>query len=636
MQLFCFSIAATSVFSQVHFYEDFNNGLGQFTSVDSDGDGYEWGISYAGDDFMSQDSVATSASWIYNGTAGVILYPDNWLISDTIDLTGATGNIELSWMVYAQDQSYAAENYTVYVDTTDSINGLTASTVTFNEVLTPSSGYMFRTLDVSAFAGKKVFIGFRHHNVNDEFRMNLDNIQVKTVEQVDIEMTAITSETHVQTGNSVDITGSLVNRGYDTVTALQLIWNDGTGDNIDTISGLSIALNQSYNFTHGIQLNVANPVAYNLTISVYSLGMNDSDSTNNSLTHSVNGLTFIPERKVVIEEGTGTWCGFCPRGAVSMEQMYADNSRPNFIGIAVHNNDPMEVQAYDNGANFSTFPGMNANRKLLGEGVSTQSMQAAYDQLSAETTYLEAEIANTTFNPNDNSFSIDVDVTFATQVTTEHRIGAIITENKVWGTSAGYNQVNYYDGGTYGPLSGAGIADWTTAGDPVYADQIEYQHVGRALIGGYDGADSSLTFPATAGSTQSYTVNGSLNGYNRGNCEVVIVVINSTSGEIMNAAKVAPASNYASIEETENTIDFLLYPNPASDRVQLLVSTNHSATSSTQIINSVGQVVMSNQNQTLTKGDNTLTLDVQQLPKGLYFVNVTVDDKTISKKLTIN
>ena len=196
--------------------------------------------------------------------------------------------------------------------------------------------------------------------------------------------------------------------------------------------------------------------------------------------------------------------------------------------------------------------------------------------------------------------------------------------------------MNYYDGGSYGPLSGAGISDWTTAGDPVYADQMEYQHVGRALIGGYGGAAGSLTLPATAGSTQSYTVNGSLNGYNRGNCEVVIVVINSTTGEIMNAAKVAPASNYASIEETENTVNLTLYPNPAIDNVQLLVSTGEAGSASTQVINSVGQVVMSNPNQTLVKGDNTLTINVQQLPKGLYFVNVTIDGKTISKKLTVN
>ena len=104
----------------------------------------------------------------------------------------------------------------------------------------------------------------------------------------------------------------------------------------------------------------------------------------------------------------------------------------------------------------------------------------------------------------------------------------------------------------------------------------------------------------------------------------------------MNAAKVAPASNYASIEETENTVNLTLYPNPAIDNVQLLVSTGEAGSASTQVINSVGQVVMSNPNQTLVKGDNTLTINVQQLPKGLYFVNVTIDGKTISKKLTVN
>ena len=43
-------------------------------------------------------------------------------------------------------------------------------------------------------------------------------------------------------------------------------------------------------------------------------------------------------RKVVMEEGTGTWCGYCPEGMATilrMKEKYPDN----FIAVAIHDDD---------------------------------------------------------------------------------------------------------------------------------------------------------------------------------------------------------------------------------------------------------------------------------------------------------
>lgn len=56
-------------------------------------------------------------------------------------------------------------------------------------------------------------------------------------------------------------------------------------------------------------------------------------------------IPFAPHRRPLVEEYTGTWCGYCPRGYVGMEHMkeiYGDE----FVGVAYHNRDKMEITQY--------------------------------------------------------------------------------------------------------------------------------------------------------------------------------------------------------------------------------------------------------------------------------------------------
>ena len=163
---------AFPLFSQTYFSENFESGnLDQWTTVDSDGDGYTWAINNYGDE---QNNIVISQSW----TNGVILYPDNWLISIPIDLSSAVSPT-LFWKVKAQDQAWANENYTVYVADSDDISSLESSPFTFNEVIGTSNGYVNRTLDLSDFVGQEsVHIAFRHHDVSDMFVLNVDEISI--------------------------------------------------------------------------------------------------------------------------------------------------------------------------------------------------------------------------------------------------------------------------------------------------------------------------------------------------------------------------------------------------------------------------------------------------------------------------
>ena len=89
--------------------------------------------------------------------------------------------------------------------------------------------------------------------------------------------------------------------------------------------------------------------SYNIKVTILEInGQPDNFTTNNSATGScLVAYQFYP-KKVIVEEGTGTWCQWCPRGMVGMEMM-KEKYPETFIGIAVHNGttDAMRVATYD-------------------------------------------------------------------------------------------------------------------------------------------------------------------------------------------------------------------------------------------------------------------------------------------------
>lgn len=77
-------------------------------------------------------------------------------------------------------------------------------------------------------------------------------------------------------------------------------------------------------------------------------------------------LSGAAKRNILMEEFTGTWCGWCPRGAVGLELFAADHPEDG-IPVAVHNGDPMAIKAYDNVMNtlIDGYPRALLNRAQL-------------------------------------------------------------------------------------------------------------------------------------------------------------------------------------------------------------------------------------------------------------------------------
>ena len=158
--------------------EDFDNGIPSiWTTVDADGDGYNWGnFNRTG----HSGGCVTSQSYA-NSTA---LNPNNWLISPAVQIPANTPYCVLTFWVCAQDASWAEEHYGVYITTSGNYTNPSNYTLLFEETLNANGGsrvqgaWKQKMVALSAYAGQTIHIAFRHFNCSDQFEINLDDVSI--------------------------------------------------------------------------------------------------------------------------------------------------------------------------------------------------------------------------------------------------------------------------------------------------------------------------------------------------------------------------------------------------------------------------------------------------------------------------
>ena len=602
--------------AQTYFSDDFNDGnLNGWTLVDADGDTRNWVAVNMNYSNGYSSGVMRSASW-----QNVPLTPNNWAISSAIDLTAATGTTSLKWKVSAIDPQWDVENYTIYVGTANDVASLLNSTTTFSETTLNGVNFLTdRSLDLSSFNGQTVYVAFRHYNVSDQFTIEVDDVEVVKVNPDDAQLVSLSNLVGTYAVNSnVTFQGVVRNNGNNPITSLAIQWSVGNGNNAQTFSGLNIAPGQTYNFTHGTAWTATQSGAFDLNFDIISVnGNTDPNLDNNSLTESLLVINEIYTKKVVYEEGTGTWCQFCPRGLVGLKDMghlYPET----FIGIAVHNSDPMALPEYDSamGAFIGGYPSglLNRNTEEVDPGLG--SLQPAFLDELAKVPSSKIEVVFQSWNEATRQVNFIAATTFALDLNNaNYNVAAVIVENGVTGTTSGYNQVNFYSGkGSTNPLVDYEGVNWNNLPNPVPAASMVYDHVGRALLGGWNGLSNEIpanvNYATPYNTTFSYTLPAA---YDENEIELVVFVIDNATGQIVNAEKVDMGLVYLSNEDFTATQNIKLYPNPTSGLVNIDLTEN----ADLMLVDMVGKVVM---NKNLTSGNNTIQLD--SLPKGVYFAKI--------------
>lgn len=172
------------------FYYDFEDGtLDGWVTIDADNDNYTWQNSFEimapGSGHDGSIACVTSMSYFFG-----VLTPDNYLITADKYLIDETS--KLRFWVCAQDVMAPAEHYGVAVSLAG--NEKTEDFVTiWEETLSAKSGavkgsrgttaqgtWYEKVIDLSEYAGQKIYIALRHFDCTDEFYINVDDISLES------------------------------------------------------------------------------------------------------------------------------------------------------------------------------------------------------------------------------------------------------------------------------------------------------------------------------------------------------------------------------------------------------------------------------------------------------------------------
>lgn len=575
-----------------------------------------WVIRDYSNNGMSKTAVSTS----YYSPAGK---SDDWLVTPLISLP-AGDNYILNYDIMAPDADYP-DNYELWVTTAGNTvaDFTTSGTKLLAEIGNPGE-MKTKFINLSAYSGQDIYLAFRNV-ANDKYLLFLDNVKVAVLKADDVQLTKVSHNRLSLKDVNNPIKYSVFNKGSNAVTSIHVTYSDGT-TSVDEDINVNIPAFTSKDVTLTTPLKYSTVVekVFSHKITLVN-GNTDSDTLDNTWnTTKFNTISENYQKNVVIEEGTGTWCGWCPRGAVAMEYMY--NTYPDrFIGIAVHNGDPMKVTAYDDGADFSGFPSSNVDRAILGADVDETAFENYYNARKDLPTLSRV---SGTVTSNGNDLTIVANAEFNTIITNNQlRLGVVMVEDNVKGTASGYNQTNYYANNAAGPMGG-----FENLPDPVPAAQMVYNHVGRALLGGYTGQTGSVPANITETTTASYTFNYTVpSASEKNNMSAVILIIDNETGEIYNATKITAA--VASTNDLSAVNPMSVYPNPTSKElnVELGVETGDYTVS---VYDLTGKKLIENAVKS-TSGTQKTTLDVSRLAKGNYIVSIATVGKSYTKHFVV-
>lgn len=91
-----------------------------------------------------------------------------------------------------------------------------------------------------------------------------------------------------------------------------------------------------------------------------------------------------------------------------------------------------------------------------------------------------------------------------------------------------------------------------------------------------------------------------------------------------------PMSCTVGINEIASQTSFNIYPNPANTTINIDLSELKNSTSTINMYDITGKIV-----KTISTTEKTLSIDRGDLRSGIYFVQVIVDDKVLTKKIVL-
>ncbi len=464
----------------------------------------------------------------------------------------------------------------------------------------------------------------------------------------------------------VNFSGTLSNYGKQTINNFKLNYSINQGDTISfDINGQNLLSNGEGVMTFSHPLSWTSGSAGSLNDVNFFLsdpnGMMDEDSANSHYTKTVlrNTNNYTAPRRVLFEEGTGAWCGYCPEAHLILAEAkstYGDKVIP----VSYHFDDSMTTPSGDIFLSnyFSSYPDAMLDRKvMLGSNNTWLTELAARINGNAP---VDISIEAKSFNVLTREISYTVRAKFSDYWYGNMTLGSIITEDKVRGNALAniWSQNNYYSQFHNG---GVGGASHPLYNEKEYMDGYIHKSVVKAMPGGVWGMSGILPQYITPNSeyTQTFTyvlpdaafVNYDIDnntqycstidapGQNEGrnipaNINLIAYVADQDS-DVMKRTVINAGEerlwNLTYLPNLPKLSQFKLSPNPGSDFISINLVQDQSLDVKVELFDLNGRVLKS-ANYQPGIGQVALFLDMSEFNTGVYLVRVSTINWSAGEK----
>lgn len=395
--------------------------------------------------------------------------------------------------------------------------------------------------DLSKWAGKNIYIAFANQNMNQS-AIFVDNV---LIERDQLYALGFSNANRVVNQDAITIAGQLTLKKAGKVQNATLVLKDAEGAEVSRVewtdnAGLEANKPLAFTFAKPLSLQKGKENAYSIDVVL--------DGQKSVYEGSVFNLVFEPTKRVVLEELTGINCPNCPQGILGIEKCekaFGDRFIP--ISIHTYTGDPYGsgLSAYTQFLGLIAAPSARINRTpdayipivAVGDkAYDTHPVYPAwYDIVTQELQQMTvADLDFTaTLSADESLVHFDSSVRYALDAANQQlSLFVVMLEDGI---------VSYQEN-NFGALEDPVFGEWGAGG--LYSSSMVYpvvhNDVARSVIGQSFNGTIGL-FPATLESGKTYSATFSSkcpeNILNLNNAHAVAILIDSQTGQVINAAK---------------------------------------------------------------------------------------------------
>ncbi len=258
---------------------------------------------------------------------------------------------------------------------------------------------------------------------------------------------------YVKTGESITVPLTVTNHGAKGIQSIDVTYSlagqSGTkhfDTNVDAFFG------KSANISLDVPA-IAEKGSYELVVKVDKVNAVANEDAASSTTIPISALNSVPRKRTLLEEYTGFWCGWCPRGYVGLEKL-AELYPDDYVLVSYHNGDELEIM------NSTLFPSpvkgfptswMDRTTELDAYyGLGDKDFGIADDLAERNKLFGQADINITpTLSADQSTVNINAEVIFPYDLANDnYAVEYILTSDGL--TDATWGQSNYYANGSQG------------------------------------------------------------------------------------------------------------------------------------------------------------------------------------------